>query len=105
LVAAPRYSEARKAEILKVYFERPSMRGIARTFGVARQTLAGWFKEESNKHPDLESTLSDVPPEQEDVLEYDEWQHLVKRKSKAVALDRTSNARFDRQVRNQPENP
>jgi hypothetical protein len=39
------------------------------------------------------------------VLEYDEWQHFVKRKSKAVALDRTSNARFDRQVRNQPENP
>lgn len=38
LDATPRYSEERKAEILKVYFERPSMRGIARAFGVARQT-------------------------------------------------------------------
>jgi hypothetical protein len=44
------------------------MRGIARTFGVARQTLAGWLKEEAQKHPDLEATLWDVPSGQ-DVLE------------------------------------
>ncbi len=81
LDAAPRYSEARKAEILKVYFERPSMRGIARSFGVARQTLAGWLKEEAEKHPDLEATLSDVPTGQ-DVLEYDELQHFVQKKVK-----------------------
>jgi transposase-like protein len=41
LDVAPRYSEQRKAEILKVYLERPSMRGIARTFGVARQAIRG----------------------------------------------------------------
>ncbi len=86
LDATPRYSEERKAEILKVYFERPSMRGIARTFGVARQTLVGWLKEEAEKHPDLEATLSDVPAGQ-DVLEYDELQHFVQKKSKTVALD------------------
>ena len=86
LDAAPRYSEERKAEILKVYFERPSMRGIARSFGVARQTLAGWLKEEAEKHPDLEATLSDVPTGQ-DVLEYDELQHFVQKKSKTMALD------------------
>jgi transposase-like protein len=56
LDAAPGYSEERKAEILKVYFERPSMRGIARTFGVARQTLAGWLKE------DGESSAGSVKP-------------------------------------------
>jgi transposase-like protein len=44
------------------------MRGIARTFGVARQTLAGWLQEQGNKHPDLEPTLSDAAA-QEDVLE------------------------------------
>ncbi len=82
LDAAPRYSEERKAEILKVYFERPSMRGIARTFGIARQTLAEWLREEGDKHPGLESTLSDVPAEQ-DVLEYDELQHFVKKKAKS----------------------
>jgi transposase-like protein len=63
------------------------MRGIARTFGVARQTLAGWLKEEGDKHSDLEATLSDVSTKQ-DVLEYDELQHFVKKKPKAVALDR-----------------
>ena len=40
------YSEERKAEILKAYQERPSMRGIQRIFGVSRQTLASWLKKE-----------------------------------------------------------
>jgi transposase-like protein len=83
LDAAPRYSEERKEEILKAYFERPSMRGIARTFGVARQTLSGWLQEQGNKHPDLEPTLSDVTA-QEDVLEYDELQHFVQKKAKSA---------------------
>jgi transposase-like protein len=38
------YTEDRKAEILKAYQERPSMRGISRVYGVARQTLAQWIK-------------------------------------------------------------
>lgn len=81
LDAAPRYSEERKAEILKAYFERPSMRGIARVFGVARQTLAGWLQEEGDKHPDLAPTLTDVPTGK-DVLEYDELQHFVQKKAR-----------------------
>lgn len=40
----PKYSEARKAEILRAYHERSSLRGIERTFGVARQTVANWIK-------------------------------------------------------------
>ena len=38
------YSEARKEEILRAYQERSSMRGISRTFGLARNTLASWLK-------------------------------------------------------------
>jgi transposase-like protein len=38
------YSEERKEEILRAYQERSSMRGISRTFGVARNTLASWLK-------------------------------------------------------------
>lgn len=39
-----KYSAERKEEILRAYHERSSMRGIERTFGVARQTLASWLK-------------------------------------------------------------
>ncbi|MDD5275352.1 MAG: hypothetical protein PHR16_04650 [Methylovulum sp.] len=38
------YSEGRKAEILRAYHERSSLRGLERTFGVARQTVAAWLK-------------------------------------------------------------
>jgi transposase-like protein len=38
------YSEERKEEILRAYQERSSMRGVSRTFGVARNTLASWLK-------------------------------------------------------------
>ena len=38
------YSEEDKQRILKAYEERPSLRGIERIFGVARQTVASWIK-------------------------------------------------------------
>ncbi len=38
------YSEERKEEILRAYQERSSMRGIARTFDIARNTLSSWLK-------------------------------------------------------------
>jgi len=38
------YSEARKEEVLRAYQERSSLRGVARTFGVSRQTIASWLK-------------------------------------------------------------
>jgi len=41
------YTEAEKTQILAAYYERPSMRGIERIFGVARQTLAVWLKKSS----------------------------------------------------------
>ena len=47
------YTEAEKTQILAAYYERPSMRGIERIFGVARQTLAAWLKKSgaASQHP------------------------------------------------------
>ncbi len=51
------HSEAFQEQIVALYFERPSMRGIQRATGVSRQTLSGWLKK---RHVDAagESTLS-----------------------------------------------
>jgi transposase-like protein len=38
------YSEERKEEILRAYQERSSLRGLERTFGVSRYTVAKWVK-------------------------------------------------------------
>lgn len=38
------YTEEQKEQILAAYNERSSMRGIQRTFGVSRNTLASWLK-------------------------------------------------------------
>jgi transposase-like protein len=46
------YPEAQRTQILAAYYERPSMRGIERIFGVARQTLAVWLKKSgTGSHP------------------------------------------------------
>jgi transposase-like protein len=38
------YTEAQKEQIMSAYHERSSMRGVQRTFGVSRPTLAAWLK-------------------------------------------------------------
>lgn len=38
------YSKEEKERILAAYRERPSMRGIARVFGISRNTLTVWLK-------------------------------------------------------------
>jgi transposase-like protein len=38
------YSTVRKEEILRAYQERSSLRGLERTFGVARSTVIAWLK-------------------------------------------------------------
>lgn len=38
------YPEPRREEILRAYEERSSLRGLRRTFGVARNTVSGWIK-------------------------------------------------------------
>lgn len=38
------HSQQLQEQVLKAYDERMSMRGIARTFGISRNTLAKWLK-------------------------------------------------------------
>jgi len=42
--AAKGYSEEKKAEILRAYEERSSLRSLSRSFGVSRNTVTGWLK-------------------------------------------------------------
>ena len=46
-----RRTEAEKEQILAAYRERPSMRGIARVFGISRNTLAKWLKKSQDTAP------------------------------------------------------
>ena len=43
-----RYSEEKKAEILRAYKERSSLRGIHRIYGVAITTVLAWLKKKQN---------------------------------------------------------
>lgn len=45
------YAPERKAEILRAYQERSSLRGLQRTFGVSRQTVTGWLKKGAMNSP------------------------------------------------------
>jgi transposase-like protein len=75
------YSPQRKAEILRAYQERSSLRGLTRTFGVARQTVAKWLAEEAQQLPDQ---LPLEPAEPDDVLELDEvWSFVGSKKTSA----------------------
>ena len=38
------YTTEQREQIINAYYERPSMRGIQRIFGVSRPTLANWLK-------------------------------------------------------------
>ena len=38
------YDEARRAEILRAYDERASLRGVSRIFGVSRNMVTKWLK-------------------------------------------------------------
>lgn len=46
-LSPPRYSEERKAEILRAYQERSSLRGLERTFGVSRATVSSWLEKKT----------------------------------------------------------
>ncbi len=76
-----KYPPERQAEILRAYHERSSLRGIERTFGVARQTVAKWLKKKATELPPLASTLRDY--QAGDVLELDElWSFVGNRENK-----------------------
>ena len=49
------YAEAARAMILRTYEEWSRLRGLSRTFGVARNTVSAWLK----KSPELAATGND----------------------------------------------
>ena len=42
-----RYTEEKKKEIIKAYFERVSLRGLTRIYGVNRKIVKAWLKKSS----------------------------------------------------------
>jgi insertion element IS1 protein InsB len=67
--------------ILKAYQERMSLRGIARLFGVHRQSVSRWIAEHVKSLPKLKDTL--LPAKPGDVLEYDEaWSFVLQKVNK-----------------------
>ncbi len=73
------YSDKFKETVLKSYDERSSMRGIERTFGITRKTLARWLKKKAFHLSDLSETL--LPARSDDTLELDEVWSFVKEKA------------------------
>lgn len=45
------HPEERRREILSALHERSSLRGVARTFGVSRNTVSGWMKKKRSSSP------------------------------------------------------
>jgi len=52
------YSTERKEEILRAYQERSSLRGLERTFGVARSTVISWLKSPAACSPNTDAHSS-----------------------------------------------
>jgi IS1 family transposase/transposase-like protein len=73
------YPPEKKQTVLKAYLERPSLRGLARIFGMARQTIARWVSEHVHSLPDLHQTVE--PAKADDVLEVDEVWSFVQSKA------------------------
>ncbi len=42
------YTQEQREQILRAYEERSSLRGLTRTFGVARNTVSTWLKEKNS---------------------------------------------------------
>ncbi|GAB4420223.1 MAG: hypothetical protein Kow002_08460 [Anaerolineales bacterium] len=54
------YTEAQRGQIIAAYYERPSMRGIERIFGVSRHTLAKWLEKKSPIRPGIERDIASI---------------------------------------------
>ena len=70
-----RHSSTTKRQVLRAALERVSLRGIERIFGVCRQTVAEWIRDQVWQLPVLADTLIDY--EVGDVLEIDEMWSFV----------------------------
>jgi len=91
LGAKPRYSEEFKEMVIRAYFERVSMEGIRRIFGVNPKLL----KDRGKKLPELEETLDEARLYY--VLELDElWSYVLKKvKSQILFTTLTADSQID----------
>lgn len=74
------YPEGRREEILRAYEERSSLRGLSRTFGVARNTVSRWLKKTTTL-PALKDTLAPPDKPKSAVLELDELWSFIHHKA------------------------
>src|SRR2546421_896138 len=81
LMSKQAYSETEQQTVLRACLERCSLRGVARIFAMARQTIAGWVKAHVQNLPEVKETL--VPATPDDVLELDEIWSFVRKKDQA----------------------
>lgn len=72
----------RKAEIMKAYEGRMSMRMIASVFKISRVTLATWIREKAEEDLSIGDTVVVANPD--DVLEFDELCSYVQKKKNKV---------------------
>ena len=70
LVPKPSQAAQRRAQVLRAYQERASLRDLARIFGVARHRVVGWVADHLRQLPTLRDSL--LPKQRGDILELDE---------------------------------
>ncbi len=75
------HSEDFKDMVIRAYYERVSVRGIQRIFGVHPTTLYRWLLELADKLPEVSETLDEA--QSDDILEFDEmWSFVLKKVNK-----------------------
>lgn len=75
------YSEQQRETILRAYQERSSLRGLERTFGVARSTVIEWLKKAQQLTTLTQTLVPAVPSDPSSItLELDElWSFVAKK--------------------------
>jgi hypothetical protein len=75
------YPQEVRDQVLSAYLERPSIRGLERTFDINRLTITSWIKK-AKSLPSLSEKL--LPAQSGDVLELDElWSFVQKKANKS----------------------
>ena len=80
------YAETEQRTVLRACLERCSLRGVARIFAIARQTVALWLKAHVQNLPDVKETL--LPATPRDVLELDaHLEFCTEERAKTLGVD------------------
>lgn len=80
------YAETEHHTVLRACLERCSLRGVARIFAMARQTVARWLKAHVQNLPAVKETL--LPATPDDVLELDaHLEFCAQKRSPTMVMD------------------